>query len=50
MQEIMAGCVAREMSHPDHNVHLANVEEFYGYMDEFLSGLAPSAKGESSGA
>ena len=45
MQEMLPGCIAREMTHPDHNVHLANAEEFYGVMDEFLSGLTPIAKG-----
>ena len=36
MQSIIPNCLAREMSHPDHNVHLANQEEFYKYFDEFL--------------
>ena len=36
MQSMLADCTAREMSHPDHNVHLGNAEEFYGFMDEFL--------------
>jgi len=36
MQSLLADCVAREMSHPDHNVHLSNEAEFYGYFDEFL--------------
>ncbi|NGM84084.1 alpha/beta hydrolase [Paenibacillus sp. 7124] len=36
MQSLLPHCVAREVSHPDHNVHLANKEEFYGYFDEFL--------------
>ncbi|AHV97359.1 alpha/beta fold hydrolase [Paenibacillus sabinae] len=36
MQSLLAHCVAREVSHPDHNVHLANKKEFYGYFDEFL--------------
>lgn len=36
MQSLIPNCMAREMSHPDHNVHLANKEEFYNYFDEFL--------------
>lgn len=36
MQSMLSYCIAFEMSHPDHNVHLANKEEFYGYFDEFL--------------
>ena len=37
MKSLIPNCLARETSHPDHNVHLANKEEFYGYFDEFLS-------------
>lgn len=36
MQSLISNCIAREMSHPDHNVHLANKEEFYKYFNEFL--------------
>jgi 2-succinyl-6-hydroxy-2,4-cyclohexadiene-1-carboxylate synthase len=36
MQALISNCLAREMSHPDHNVHLGNKAEFYGYFDEFL--------------
>lgn len=36
MQSLIPNCFAREMSHSDHNVHLANKEEFYKYFDEFL--------------
>lgn len=36
MQSLIGDCLAREVSNPDHNVHLANKEEFYGYFDEFL--------------
>lgn len=36
MQSLISNCIAREMSHSDHNVHLANKEEFYKYFDEFL--------------
>lgn len=39
MQSLIPNCLAREVSHPDHNVHLGNKEEFYGYFDEFLSRL-----------
>jgi len=34
--QAMAG-IAYEVSHPDHNVHLGNKEEFYNYFDEFLN-------------
>ena len=37
MQALIADCTAREMAHPDHNVHLADKEQFYGYMDEFFN-------------
>jgi len=36
MQSLIPNCIAHEMSHPDHNVHLGNKEEFYKYFDEFL--------------
>jgi len=36
MQSLITDCVAHEMSHPDHNVHLSNKAEFYEYFDEFL--------------
>ncbi|WBW95906.1 alpha/beta fold hydrolase [Oceanirhabdus sp. W0125-5] len=36
MQSLISNCVAGEMSHPDHNVHLGNKEEFYEYFDDFL--------------
>lgn len=36
MQSLLLNCIAHSMSHPDHNVHLANKEEFYKYFDEFL--------------
>ncbi|MBU3143804.1 alpha/beta fold hydrolase [Clostridium sp. CF012] len=37
MQSLLPNCIAREMSHPDHNIHLKNIEEFYKYFDEFLT-------------
>lgn len=37
MQTLIPNCLAYEMSHPDHNVHLGNKEEFYKYFDEFLN-------------
>lgn len=37
MQTLIADCVAREMTHPDHNVHLTGKEQFYGHMDAFLN-------------
>jgi len=39
MQSLLSNCMAFEMSHPDHNVHLGNQEEFYSYFDKFLSKL-----------
>lgn len=39
MQSMLPNCIAHEMSHPDHNVHLANKEEFYGYFNEFLENI-----------
>ena len=36
MQSLILNCIAHEMSHPDHNVHLANKDEFYSYFGEFL--------------
>lgn len=37
MQTLIADCVASEMTHQDHNVHLGDKEQFYGYMEEFLN-------------
>lgn len=37
MRSLIPDCMAFEMSHPDHNVHLGNRQEFYGYLDRFLS-------------
>jgi hypothetical protein len=39
MQSLVSNCIAREISHPDHNLHLANKKEFYKYFDEFLERL-----------
>jgi len=36
MQSMISDCMAVEMSHPDHNVHLGNKSEFYEYFDSFL--------------
>lgn len=36
MQSLIPKSIAFDMSHPDHNVHLGNKEEFYNYFDEFL--------------
>lgn len=36
MQSLLSNCMAFEVSNPDHNVHLANKEEFYSYFNEFL--------------
>ena len=37
MQALLPDCRAHQMSLPDHNVHLSNEEEFYGYLDSFLT-------------
>lgn len=37
MKSLIPNCMAHEVSHPDHNVHLGNKEEFYAYFDEFLN-------------
>ncbi len=39
MKALLQNCTARELSHPDHNVHLSNPDEFYAYFDSFLNGL-----------
>lgn len=39
MQSLFTSCLAHEVSHPDHNVHLGNQEEFYSYFDEFLKSI-----------
>jgi pimeloyl-ACP methyl ester carboxylesterase len=39
MQSLIPDCMPYEVSHPDHNVHLGNKEEFYRYFDEFLKRL-----------
>ncbi len=36
MISLISNCTAVEMSHPDHNVHLANPEAFYSCIDDFL--------------
>ncbi|WPC43037.1 alpha/beta hydrolase [Clostridium sp. JS66] len=40
MQSLISNCLVHEMSHPDHNVHLGNKEEFYKYFDEFLNKIS----------
>ena len=37
MRELISDCTAREVAHPDHNVHLADKRQFYAHMDEFLA-------------
>lgn len=39
MQSLIPNCLAYEISHPDHNVHLGNKEEFYKYFDKFLHSI-----------
>jgi pimeloyl-ACP methyl ester carboxylesterase len=39
MQALLPNCTAREMSHPDHNVQLANKEEFYDFFDAFMASV-----------
>jgi hypothetical protein len=36
MKSLLQNCITYEMSHPDHNAHLANKEEFYVYFNEFF--------------
>lgn len=36
MQALLPNCMSFEASNPDHNVHLTNPEEFYGFFDTFL--------------
>ncbi len=36
MQSLIPNCIAHVMTHKDHNVHLADKEEFYRYFDELL--------------
>lgn len=36
MKSLIENCTAVEMSHPDHNVHTANPEAFYGCIDLFI--------------
>lgn len=37
MKSLIPDCIAHVMSDPDHNVQLANQEEFYSYFDELLA-------------
>ncbi len=37
MKSLIPDCIAHVMSHPDHNVQLANQEEFYEYFNELLA-------------
>jgi len=39
MRSLIPDCTAREILHPDHNVHLGNKKKFYGYFDEWLKRL-----------
>jgi len=39
MRSALRRCVSYEMPNEDHNVHLSDTAEFYGYMDAFLSSL-----------
>jgi pimeloyl-ACP methyl ester carboxylesterase len=39
MRSLIPLCTAREIPHPDHNVHLGDKEKFYAYFDEWLKGL-----------
>ncbi|MFB0840688.1 alpha/beta fold hydrolase [Paenibacillus oleatilyticus] len=43
MQSQIPNCIAHEMSHSDHNVHLSNKEEFYEWFDVFLKGIYQAA-------
>ena len=37
MKSLLSNCTDVEMSHPDHNVHLANPDEFYASIDAFIN-------------
>ncbi len=37
MQAMLPNCTTAEMSDPDHNVHLANPEEFFDCIDKFIN-------------
>jgi pimeloyl-ACP methyl ester carboxylesterase len=36
MKSLLPGCLAYEMTSPDHNVHVGEKDEFYRHVDEFL--------------
>lgn len=36
MKSLLNNCIGHEMTSSDHNIHLADTGEFYGYFDEFL--------------
>jgi 2-succinyl-6-hydroxy-2,4-cyclohexadiene-1-carboxylate synthase len=40
MKSLPTDCVSHDMSQSDHNVHLSNKAEFYGYFDELLKRTA----------
>ena len=42
MQSLLINSMACEASNPNHNVHLSDKEEFYGYFDAFLRTLPDS--------
>ncbi len=50
MKSLLPGCMAFEMSSPDHNVYLANTAEFYGYFDGFLKRVMAGENGFRSGS
>lgn len=37
MKSLISDCTAVEMSHPDHNVHRSNPDEFYSFIDAFIN-------------
>jgi len=42
MKSMLSDCLSYEMTESDHNVHLSNKKEFYGYFDEFLAEIKRS--------
>jgi pimeloyl-ACP methyl ester carboxylesterase len=40
MKSLLTDCVSHDMLQSDHNVHLSNKAEFYGYFDELLERIA----------
>jgi 2-succinyl-6-hydroxy-2,4-cyclohexadiene-1-carboxylate synthase len=46
MRSLLPDCMACEIAHPDHNVHLADKAAFHACFDSFLAGLGRGRTGE----